>query len=266
MTRMKPTVADLLAGKGSRQLTNVFVDSIDEAAAAEAAGIDIVTVQDSLMSTSYRDATPTAFVVVGLGYGTVVTTDDYLRAAFGAMNLGADAVWCAAGLETIARLRSEGVPVVGHVGLIPARRTWTGGFRAVGKTAESALDVWRSVRRLEDAGAFAAEIEVVPAAVASEISRRSSLFMISMGSGGGCDAQYLFATDLLGTNAGHVPRHAKQYIDLAAELDRVQTLRTRAFAAYVDDVGSGAFPDDSRLVSIDERELDAFLTGLDAID
>ncbi len=261
MTRRRPTVADLLAGKGQRQLTDVYVDSLDEALAAEASEVDIVTIQDSLMDTKYREAAPTAFIVIGLEYGRVVTTDDYLRAAFAGLEKGGDAVWCAGSLETISRLRAEGVPVVGHVGLIPARRTWTGGFRAVGKTASSALDVWHATEALEQAGAFAAEIEVVPAPVASAISDRTSLFMISMGSGSGCDAQYLFSTDILGTNSGHVPRHAKAYADLQTELARIQGFREAAFAAYVEEVHSGAFPDDSRLVSIDENDLEKFLTA-----
>ncbi|MEM9562288.1 MAG: 3-methyl-2-oxobutanoate hydroxymethyltransferase [Actinomycetota bacterium] len=264
MTRTRPTVADLRAGKGQHQLTNVYVESVAEAEAAEAAGVDIVTVQDSIMSPAMRAAAPTAFMVVGIEYGqSAVTTDDYLRAGFEALNAEADAVWSAASLQTIARMRDEGIPVVGHVGLIPARRTWTGGFRAVGKTAASALDVWRATVALEEAGAFAAEIEVVPPPVATAISQRTSLVMISMGSGNGCDAQYLFSTDILGTNRGHVPRHAKRYADLAAEEDRIQKLRVEAFSGYVDDVTSGEFPDASRLVPIDEDELSAFLTALD---
>ena len=263
MSRTRPTVADLQAEKGKRQRTNVYVESVDEARAAEEGGIDLITVQDSLMTPQFRAVAPGAFIVVGLDYGKVVTTDDYLRAAFQALNHGADAVWSAASLETISRMRAEGIPVVGHVGLIPARRTWTGGFKAVGKTATSAMHVWKATQELEEAGAFAAEIEVVPAAVASAISQRTSLVMISMGSGSGCDAQYLFSTDLLGTNAGHVPRHAKQYADLNAELARIQQLRTDAFAAYASEVSSGAFPDDSRLVPIQQSELDNFLRQLD---
>lgn len=264
MTRIRPTVADLQRGKGKRQLTNVYVDSLDEAEAAEEAGIDIITVQDSLMSPAFREAAPTAFMVVGIEYGvSAVTTDDYLRSGFQALNAGGDAVWSAAGLQTIARMREEGIPVVGHVGLIPARRTWTGGFRAVGKTAASAADVLRATKALEEAGAFAAEIEVVPAEIATAISNRTSLVMISMGSGSGCDAQYLFSTDILGTNTGHVPRHAKQYADLTAELERLQRLRVEAFSAYVADVKSGAFPDAGRLVAIDDTELNTFLSELE---
>lgn len=262
MTSMRPTVADLLAEKGQRQRTNVYVDSLAEAVAAAEAGIDIITVQDSIMSDDYRLAAPDAFMVAGLEYGVHVTTNDYLRAGFAMMELGADAVWSAASLDTISRMRAEGIPVVGHVGLIPARRTWTGGFRAVGKTAESAMSVFEQTKALEEAGAFAAEIEVVPAPVATAISARTSLYMISMGSGGGCDAQYLFSTDVLGTNRGHVPRHAKQYRNLAAEEDRLQAERVAAFSEYVADVASGAFPDDSRLVPIADEELAAFKAAL----
>lgn len=264
MTTSPPTVADLQSWKGKRQLTNVYVDSLDEAAAAEAAGVDIITVQDTAMTEQYRAVAPSAFIVVGIEYGvSAVTTDDYLRSGFTALNAGGDAVWSAASLETISRMRAEGIPVVGHVGLIPARRTWTGGFKAVGKTAQSAAEVWAATKALEEAGAFAAEIEVVPEPVATAISSRTSLVMISMGSGAGCDAQYLFSTDVLGTNRGHVPRHAKQYADLKAEEDRLQQLRVSAFAAYVDEVQSGAFPDNSRLVDIDDAELQSFLQSLE---
>lgn len=259
MARVRPTVSDLQADKGKVQKSNVYVDSVQECAAAEAAGIDIITVQDSRMGSDYRDAAPTAFMVVGLEYGVHATTDDYLRAAFDAMLCGGDAVWSAASLGTIARMRNEGIPVVSHVGLIPARRTWTGGFRAVGKTATSAFDVYQATKALEEAGAFAAEIEVVPAPVATEIAKRTSLVMISMGSGSGCDAQYLFATDILGTNRGHVPRHARRYRDLAAEEDRLQRERIAAFGEYHADVTSGSFPDEGRLVGIDQRELVDFL-------
>jgi 3-methyl-2-oxobutanoate hydroxymethyltransferase len=262
MNSMRPTVADLLAEKGERQRANVYVDTLDEARAAGDAGVGIITVQDSVMSGDFRAAAPNAFMIAGLDYGVHVTTDDYLRAGFSMLQLGADAVWSAASLETISRMRAEGIPVVGHVGLIPARRTWTGGFKAVGKTALSATEVYNQTKALEDAGAFAAEIEVVPAAVASAISARTSLYMISMGSGGGCDAQYLFSTDLLGTNRGHVPRHAKQYRNLVAEEDRMQAERVAAFREYVSDVESGAFPDASRLVPIDDDELAVFEAAL----
>jgi 3-methyl-2-oxobutanoate hydroxymethyltransferase len=123
--------------------------------------------------------------------------------------------------------------------------------------------VWNQVQRLEEAGAFAAEIVVVPAAVASVIAERARLFMISMGSGGGCDAQYLFAEDILGTNTARYPRHSKRYVDLDAEYKRLQALRVGAFAAFVDEVGDGTFPAGEHVVTVDPDELAAFVSTLE---
>ncbi len=184
MPRKRPTVADLLAQKGKRQLSMLRVMSLEEAEAAEEAGIDLISVPPALMENPrVREVAPACFTCAGLEPGEFVTTDDYLRIAFRMLKASADSVYCAASLETIARMRAEGIPVCGHVGLVPSRRTWTGGFRAVGKSAESALEIYRQAKLLEEAGAFAAEIEVVPASVAGEISRRTTMLMISMGAG-----------------------------------------------------------------------------------
>ncbi len=265
MPRKRPTVADLLSEKGTRQLSMLRVMSLEEAEAAEEAGIDLVSVPPVLMEDPrFREAAPTCFTCAGLEPGEFITTDDYLRAAFRMLKATADSVYCAASLETIARMRAEGIPVCGHVGLVPSRRTWTGGFRAVGKTAESALEVYRQTKLLEEAGAFAAEIEVVPASVASEVSKRTAMLMISMGAGAGCDAQYLFAEDVLGTNTGHYPRHSKKYRDLAAEYRRLQVERVAAFREYKADVETGRYPGEGHLVGIDHGELKAFVAGLPA--
>lgn len=147
MKTKRPTVADLKAMKGKRQLTMLRVVTLEEAEAAEKAGIDLVSVPPALLGPAFREAAPTVFAFPGLEYGDFVTADDYLRGAFQAMKAGGDAVYCAAGLSTVRRLREEGIPVCGHVGLIPSKATWTGGFRAVGKTAESAMEIFRQVRR-----------------------------------------------------------------------------------------------------------------------
>ncbi|ASQ12722.1 3-methyl-2-oxobutanoate hydroxymethyltransferase [Sinorhizobium meliloti] len=257
----RPTVADLLSMKGKRQLIMLRVVTLEEAEAAEKAGIDLVSVPPALLGSEFREAAPTVFAFPGLD--DFVTAEDYLRAAFQAMRAGGDAVYCAAGLSTVRRLREEGIPVCGHVGLIPSKATWTGGFRAVGKTAESALEIWRQVKALEEAGAFAAEIEVVPGEVAAAISQRTSLLMLSMGAGTGCDAQYLFAEDVLGQNRGHYPRHAKVYRNFTSELDRLQQERISAFREYAEDVRSGAYPGKAHLVGIAPEELDSFLSWIE---
>jgi 3-methyl-2-oxobutanoate hydroxymethyltransferase len=84
-----------------------------------------------------------------------------------------------------------------------------------------------------------------------------------MGAGAGCDAQYLFAEDVLGENRTHMPRHSKVYRNFAAEYDRLQAERIAAFTEYRTDVESGAFPQDAHIVHMPAPELDAFLRRLD---
>ncbi len=121
-----------------------------------------------------------------------------------------------------------------------------------------------AVRQLEAAGAIGAEIEVVPVEVAEAISKRTPLLMLSMGAGPGCDAQYLFAEDVLGQNRGHMPRHSKVYRDFAAEFDRLQAERIAAFSEFVADVESKAFPQDRHVVRMDPTELQRFMGQIDS--
>lgn len=256
------TVADLRAQKGKRQMTMLFVDTPDEAAAAAAAGIDILSIIDPVWTPEMREAAGNCFVQVGLLYGELCTYEDYLRAAHRVIRIGGDAVYCAGSLDTIRRLADEGIPVISHVGLIPSKATWTGGFKAVGKTSASALAIYEHVKQLEQAGAIGAELEVVPDRVAAEISKRTSLIMLSMGAGPGGDAQYLFAEDVLGYTRGHRPRHAKTYRNFRAEYDRLQQERIAAFKEFAHDVKSGAYPEQKHLVPIPDDDFFAFLSSL----
>ena len=262
MRGTRPTVADIRALKGKRPLTMLYVETVEEAEAAAAAGIDMLSIIEPLWTPQMRAAAGDCFVQVGLLYGQLVTAEDYLRAAHRAMQIGGDCVYCASSLDTIRALAADGIPVVSHVGLIPSKATWTGGFKAVGKTADSALSVWRHVRQLEEAGAFGAELEVVPDRVAAEISRRTPLVMLGMGAGSGADAQYLFAEDVLGCTRGHRPRHARTYRNFAAEYVRLQAERVAAFAEFRADVESGAYPAAEHVVPIEDAEFAAFLAGL----
>ncbi len=261
--RKTPTVADLLALKGQRQLTEVLVRTPDEAAAAEAAGIDLISFDELEWTPDLVKAAPNSFFIVGLAYGMHATADEYIRAGFRFMNQGVAACYSAASVETVRRMFEEGIPVVSHVGLVPSKRTWTGGFKAVGKTAEQALMVYRATKRLEEAGAFAVEMEVVPDRVAAEISKRTRMICLSMGGGTGCDAQYLFADDILGQNRGHYPRHSKRYRDFATEYDRLQRERIAAFGEFKQDVASGAYPGPEHTVGISDEEFGRFMERLD---
>jgi 3-methyl-2-oxobutanoate hydroxymethyltransferase len=209
-----------------------------------------------------REAAGKCFVQVGLPYGpfgSLATAEDYLREAFRFMAAGGDCFYCAASLNIQKALCDNAVPVVAHVGLIPSQNTGTGGWKAVGKTANSAKAVWDHVKRLESIGCFGAELEVVPDRVAEAISKSTPMIMLGMGAGPGADAQYLFSEDILGHTQGHRPRHAKTYRNFAAEFARLQQERVAAYREFVADVNTGAYPASQHVVPIDDAEFEQFV-------
>jgi 3-methyl-2-oxobutanoate hydroxymethyltransferase len=263
MVRKKPTVADLKSWKGKKQLTMLRFFSIEEAEAAEKAGIDVASVPpELLLDPRYRQVAPSIFTMTGKTHLEFGSPHDYLTFCGEMLQAGADAMYCSSSFDVVRLLTKEFIPVVGHVGLVPSRATWTGGYRAVGKTADTAIALYEECKLYQEAGAIAVEIEVVPVEVATAISRRLDMLLWSMGSGPGCDAQYLFAEDILGTNRGHMPRHAKAYRNFAAEYDRLQLDRIKAFTEYIDDVNSGAYPENKHVVRMEAAELDKFMKSM----
>ena len=264
MSRDRMTVADLMALRGKRQLAMLRVETLEEAEAAERAGVELLSVPPAMiLDRRFREVAPTAFAFPGDNFYEIGGTDDFLRWAFPLYKHGADAFYCSGSLQTVRAMADHGLPVCGHVGLIPSKRTWTGGFKAVGKTLETAQLVWRQVKALEEAGAFAAEIEVVPSAITEAIAERTSLFLISMGAGSAGHAQYLFSEDVLGENTGHIPRHAKVYANFAAERARLQEMRVAAYGHFVRDVHEGIYPAPQHLVRSDTDVVAAFRDWLE---
>ena len=252
------TVKDLLALKGVRRIAFVQVARESEALAASAAGMDMVGTGFRPETRHFASLVPETHFQFGLRWGRHATAEAALLTAMEAMEAGAQSIYCGMSPAVVEVLAREGVPVIAHVGLVPPKATWVGGMRAVGRTARQAHEVYRASRDFESAGAFALEIEVVPARVAEAITRDVSILTISLGSGTGCDATYLFSEDLLGENRGHVPRHAKVYRDFAAERDRLQAERIAAYREYIDDVRSARYPTVAHDVTIDDEEWDRF--------
>ncbi|TNC69145.1 3-methyl-2-oxobutanoate hydroxymethyltransferase [Rubellimicrobium roseum] len=244
------TVADLRAARGRHRFAMLRVETLEEAEAAEKAGVEMLSVPPAMiLDRRFREVAPNAFACPGDNFYEIGDTSDFLRWAFPLYKHGADAVYCSGSLKTVRALAEHGIPVCGHVGLIPSKRTWTGGFKAVGKTLDSAKLVWDMCRAQEEAGAFAVEIEVVPQEITAAIAERTSLFLISMGGGAQGHAQYLFTDDVLGQNAGKVPRHAKVYADFRSEYAALQAKRIAAMRAFADDVHGGAYPSSDYVVS-----------------
>ena len=245
------TVKDLQDAKGKRPIAFVQVAREEEAIAASHAGMDMIGTAFIPDRAHFAKAVPDTHFQFGLPWGQHADAREALRAAMAAMTAGAQSIYCGYSPLIVEALAREGVPVICHVGLIPPKATWTGGFRAVGKTAEQAKMTWQHVQDFENAGAFAVEMEVVAADLATEITKRTSMLTISLGSGAGCDVQYLFSADLLGENRGHIPRHAKTYRNFAAERDRLQAERIAAYSEYISDVKGGAFPQEAHAVAMD---------------
>lgn len=259
----KLTVKDLFDLKGKRQLTEIYVRNAKEASACEAAGIDMIITSERSNCAEIRAAAPNTFLTIGLVYGDYTSPSEALRGGFQALRNRADAVYCGSSLEFVRAMANEGIPVVGHVGFVPYKSTWFGGFKAVGKTAVDALKVYERTLAYQEAGAIGVEIEIVPYKIATEISKRVNILLIGMGSGTGCDAQYLFSTDILGDNEGHVPRHARVYRNFKAEYQRLHDESIAAFREFKADVDSGAYPASNQLVEIKDEEFAKFMAAVE---
>lgn len=260
----KLTVYELLRQKGQRQFTEICTDDLDEAAAAAAGGIDII-ITSGHMAKQMRAVAPEVFLITAPSGRFSESNDAAVRLGLDAMESGANAVYC--GTHSMARIEAMAdvaIPVIGHVGYLPFRTNWNGGPRAIGKTADEALAVYRRTKAYQDAGAIGVEMEVVPERIAGEITKRVKICVISLGSGRYCDAQYLFAEDILGTHEKHYPRHAKTYLKLKAEHDRIRGLMTDAFRQYATEVREGAFPADEHVVKVKKEEYARFLEALEA--
>ncbi|NKB76359.1 MAG: 3-methyl-2-oxobutanoate hydroxymethyltransferase [Gammaproteobacteria bacterium] len=258
----KLTVKELLDLKGVRQIAFVQVAGAEEAIAASEAGMDMIGTGFRPETQRFASLVPNTHFQFGLIWGQHASAQEALRTAMQAMEAGAESIYCGMSPQVVEALAREGVPVIAHVGLNPPKATWVGGLRAVGRTREQALAVYQASKAFESAGAFALEMEVVPARVAAEITERVSILTISLGSGQNCDATYLFSADLLGENRGHIPRHAKVYRNFAQERDRLQGERVKAYQEYIADINNRSYPEAVHDVSISDDELEGFLNSV----
>ena len=249
------TLADLRALKGKRQILTLHVDDDREAEAAASAGIEMLTCEVDAMLPRIRASAPAVFIQAAHAQGTLAAEESAIRESFKALELGADAIYFAGSLRLVEAMAREGIPVSGHVGLVPRWATWTN-FRAIGKTVDEAVALYQRVKDYENAGAALVEMEVVPVEVADWLTKSTPLITEGMGCGTACDTQYLFSCDVLGSHTGHYPRHAKRYADLAAEEARLQQMRREAFRAFADDVKAGGYPEPRHEIRLDESILD----------
>lgn len=278
--RPKLTNPDLAKKKAAgERLVMVAVGEALTAAWAERAGVDIIGVGDSLGMTIHghentlamtvdqmidhckavRRGAPNTMCSVAMPYGSYATPDIAVTNALRLMKeSGADSVKLQGGREMFAIIKAvadAGVPVMSHVGLLPHRVHIHGGFKMQGKTAEDALKIIDNAKAIEEAGAIGIEIEAMPYEVGKAVDEAVSIFTFSIGAGSAGTCQLLNGYDLIGAFDSFKPKFAKRYGNIAE-------VATKAFAAYAEDVRSGAFPDEEHSYKMKSEEAEKLAAAL----
>ncbi len=256
---MKWTPARIRAQKGKERIPALTAYDVSTARLVDRAGIPILLVGDSLGMTVLGHPTTlpvtladmlhhTAAVARGVESALVVADMPFLTYQISAdealRNAGrflqearADAVKIEGGRErgdTVRRLVSNGIPVMGHIGLTP-QSVKEMGYKVQGRGAAEAQKLLDDAKALEEAGAFAIVLEACPATLAAEITAAVRIPTIGIGAGPGCDGQILVLHDMLGMFPDFTPKFVKVYAELGA-------LMSQAFETYAQDVREGSFP------------------------
>lgn len=159
--------------------------------------------------------------------------------------------------ETIKKLTSVGIPVMGHVGLTPQRQASLGGFKVQGKTAQSAESILQDALALQKAGCFAIVLEAMPEPIASLITSKLSVPTIGIGAGAGTSGQVLVQLDMLGGFDGFTPKFLKKYSNYLK-------INTEAIQDYVNEVKNGQYPQKEHCYSVKQEQVDKFKEILEA--
>lgn len=235
------------------------------------AGVDIILVGDSIGNVIHgygntipvsldeitsaciavKRATERAMVIADLPYGTYhVNADETVRNALRLMKYGgAEAVKLEGGrnrVDLVKRLVDEEIPVCAHIGLTPQSVYKMGGYRVQGRTADAAKRLIEDAAMLEEAGAFAIVLELVPREVAAMITANLSISTIGIGAGPDCDIQVLVLHDLVGMTFGRQPRFVRQYAS-------VRDVMSNAIQSWTKDVKDGAYPNDKESYGLTEE-------------
>ena len=165
------TVGDIIENKANDvKMTQVTAQNAQEAEILADQDIDMI-ITGSDWYEDVRSGAPNTFITAALFAGRYITNEEILEGAFKAAMAGADSVLTPRGMDVVEMLSSQGFAVQGHVGMVPSLSTQYGGIRTLGKTAEEAMKILKDMKRLEDAGAFGAEVECVAEDALVEIKK-----------------------------------------------------------------------------------------------
>lgn len=162
---------------------------------------------------------------------------------------GAEAIKLEGGrnrVNLVKRMVNEEIPVVAHIGLTPQSVYKLGGYRVQGKTTNDAKKLIEDAHLLEEAGAFAIVLELVPREVAAIITKELKISTIGIGAGTECDIQVLVLHDLIGMSFGRLPRFVRKYAD-------IRQVMTDAIQNWMTDVKNGSYPDENESYGLPEE-------------
>ena len=204
------------------------------------AGIDTLTLWVEHLELA-RDIAPHHFSGAGINWADCATPDDILRMAISCMERGADMFFTNRSFEVVEMLAKEKVPVQAHMGLVPSFSHWCGGLRAFGRTAEEAMEIYRTFKRYEDAGCFAVEIECVAEETLNLLNDKTSIVTFSLGSGNAGDVIFLFMSDICGEDP-NPPKHAHAFRNLAPLHQQLYDERVAALTDFQTEVSAKKIP------------------------
>ena len=261
------TVADMIENKKNNiKMTQVTAANQEEAEVLTESDIDMI-ITGSDWYKDVRKGAPNTFITAALFAGRFITHEEILRGSFDAVMAGADSVLTPRSYDVVEMLAKEGMQVQGHVGMVPSLATKYGGIRTVGKTADEALTILKDLKRLENAGAFGAEVECVAEDALEEIKKHTNLVLNSLGSGTGGDVIFLFFEDICGETKGiRKPRHAKSYGDGNSIKLELKNERLRSIQAFKNDVTESNFPSNEYTIKMNKGEKELLVEKLDSFN
>lgn len=276
--KQKRSISEIRESKyNGEKMVYTSVPDYTSARWAEMAGVDVAVVGDSLAMVAHghastipasmdmmimhalavRRGAPNTFVLGCMPYQSYHTVERALSNATRFMQeAGCDAVKPQGGksqAHILKALVDAGIPTASHIGLTPHTIAMFGGFKVQGRTADSAMKILEDALAIQDAGCFMLEFEAVPAPIARIISEQLEIPTIGIGAGSGTDGQILLSYDLLGVFTDFKPKFTKRYANLTE-------VAVNGLKRYVEEVKSGAFPDDDHSYSVKPEELEKFQT------
>jgi len=275
MDRKKVTIAELQQKKEQgKKITMLTAYDYCTACLEDQAGIDTILIGDSLamVMLGYDSTVPvtmedmihhckavsrgvkSSFIIGDMPFMSYQVTAEKAIENAGRLikEAGCDSVKLEGGSDiapTVRAIVKAGVPVCGHIGLTPQTATMLSGFRVQGKDADSARQLLKSAKDLEEAGAFMVVFECIPDLLAARITRELRIPAIGIGAGKDCDGQVLVYHDLVGLYERFTPKFVKQYIKLAPKI-------TEALVQYKTEVENGTFPGPEHTFTMKKEEAD----------